>query len=133
LFGLVVSPPCRYLTDVKATKIHEMNTKVKEAGERLQFILEVAELSEEDVALNTALLHWPKKLEPVFDVGARRVDEHKATAERVLKEDLENHEQLLKEYVDFLSSTVKRVVVLHPAHCMTPSFLPSPLQPGGGS
>lgn len=68
-----------------------------------------AELSAEDVKLNTTALKWPDKLEPMFEVTQRRIDEHRNAAEIALRTRIKDFEKQLDAYYqladDFQNNT----------------------------
>lgn len=44
-----------------------MLEEVKESLERLSFIIELVDLTDEDVKMNSSAFLWPKRIDPLFD------------------------------------------------------------------
>ena len=63
-----------------------MQLEIREAGERLKFILDYALLSEEDITLNKETFNWPGKMEPVFEVSQQRMVSRREKAENEVKQ-----------------------------------------------
>lgn len=63
-----------------------LQAKVKEAAERLLFLLDVAFLPEEDIKLNNQTFNWPGRMEPIFEVSQQRLAGRREKAENDVKE-----------------------------------------------
>lgn len=87
-----------FLATVRSETIFKLKDQVEEAKEYMRFLMKYGDLSTEDVKLNTTTLKWPERLEPIFDVTNRRIDEHKASAEIALKKRIGEFERLLDDY-----------------------------------
>lgn len=63
-----------------------MQLEVKEAGERLKFLMDYALLSEDDIKLNSQTFNWPARMEPIFEVAQQRLTTKREVAEEKVKE-----------------------------------------------
>ena len=62
-----------------------MQAEIREAGERLKFLLDYALLSEEDISLNNQTFTWPGKMGPIFEVSQQRLVSRREKAEDEVK------------------------------------------------
>jgi len=63
-----------------------MLMEIKEAGVRLKFLLDYAELPESDLKLNSDTFNWPNKMTPMFDVSQQRLVARREEAEKQIKD-----------------------------------------------
>ena len=63
-----------------------MQTEIREAGERLKFLMEYATLPEEDLKLNSQTFNWPGRMDPIFEVSQQRLASRREKAENQVKE-----------------------------------------------
>lgn len=63
-----------------------MLAEVREAGERLKFLMDYALLHEEDIKLNSQTFNWPARMEPIFEVSNQRLASRRETAEEMVRE-----------------------------------------------
>lgn len=63
-----------------------MLAEVREAGERLKFLMDYAMLSEDDLKLNSQTFNWPARMEPIFEVSQERLGSRREKAENKIKE-----------------------------------------------
>lgn len=66
--------------------IYNMLLEVREAGERLNFLMDYALLHEEDIKLNSHTFNWPARMEPIFDVSQQRLNSRREIVEDKVKE-----------------------------------------------
>ena len=59
---------------------------MKQAAERLFFLLDYALLPEEDIKLNNQTFNWPGRMEPIFEVSQQRLAARREKAENEVKE-----------------------------------------------
>ena len=59
---------------------------MKQAAERLLFLLDFALLPEEDIKLNNQTFNWPGRMEPIFEVSQQRLAARREKAENEIKE-----------------------------------------------
>jgi hypothetical protein len=60
--------------------------EVREAGERLKFLMDYALLNEDDIKLNCQTFNWPGRMEPIFEVSQQRLTSRREMAEEKVKE-----------------------------------------------
>lgn len=63
-----------------------MLMEVREAGERLKFLMDYALLHEEDIKLNSQTFNWPARMEPIFEVCQQRLNSRREAVEEKVKE-----------------------------------------------
>ena len=63
-----------------------MQAEVREAGERLKFLLDYAVFPEEDIKLNSQTFNWPGRMEPIFEVSQQRLGARREKAENETKD-----------------------------------------------
>jgi len=97
-----------FLDNVKNIQIRELDEKIDEAKERLNFMITYSELTKEDYDLNAELYSWPSKIIPIMDEcvsileNAREInkDELNSRREKLITE-LDGYNKQLEEYVTF--------------------------------
>jgi dynein heavy chain len=87
-----------YLQTVKTELIFKLKSEIRTMGERLRFLSTHGALTPEDIALNTMTLKWPERVEPMFEVTQRRVDESRQGTETTLKTRVAEFEKQLEDY-----------------------------------
>ena len=85
-----------FLQTVKAETIYQLKDAIKQMTGRMRFLLDYGVSSPEDVKLNTTTWQWPDRLQPMFEVTQRRIDEHKLAAVNALKHRIEEFERKLE-------------------------------------
>lgn len=63
-----------------------MQMEIREAAERLKFLLDYATLLEEDIKLNSQTFNWPARMEPIFEVSQQRLASRREKSENEVKE-----------------------------------------------
>lgn len=63
-----------------------MLLEVREAGERLKFLMDYALLYEDDIKLNSQTFNWPARMEPIFEVSQQHLTARREIAEEKVKE-----------------------------------------------
>ncbi len=63
-----------------------MQMEMREAGERLKFLLDYTSLPEEDIKLNSQTFNWPSRMEPIFEVSQQRLASRREKAENQLNQ-----------------------------------------------
>ena len=66
--------------------IYELLSEVREAGDRLLFLMDYALLVEEDIKLNSQTFNWPARMEPIFEVCQQRLASKREVVEDKVKE-----------------------------------------------
>ncbi|EGD83038.1 dynein heavy chain 2 [Salpingoeca rosetta] len=87
-----------YLQEAKTDTIFKLKDEIKEAGERIRFLMRYAELTPDDVKVNTTTIKWPAKVDPMFDIAQRRIDERRISAEKEVKLHVVDFEEKLRQY-----------------------------------
>jgi len=89
-----------FLKVTKTETIFALDKLIIVAKENIQFLMQYATLSSEDVKLNTTTVRWPKKLEPLFDITERKVDESRNAGEVALKKKIDDFGKTLDRYME---------------------------------
>jgi dynein heavy chain, axonemal len=87
-----------YMQTAKSETLFKLKSEIREMGERLRFLAGYGAITNEDISLNTATLKWPEKVEPMFEVTQRRVDDTRLTTETALRTRVADFEKKLEEY-----------------------------------
>jgi dynein heavy chain len=61
-----------------------MQQELEEAASRLDFLMDYAFLSDDDVKLNSMTFRWPEKMGPIFELGETRIAGRRDEVERTL-------------------------------------------------
>ena len=75
-----------------------LQTEVRTAAERLQFLLDFVVLPEEDLKLNSQTFKWPARMEPIFEVSQAKLVKKREKVEEELRERKKRFEARLEEY-----------------------------------
>ncbi|KXS11241.1 hypothetical protein M427DRAFT_505508 [Gonapodya prolifera JEL478] len=75
----------KYIETVKGAEIAALRDRIAAAKDRLDFLLQYAFLSEEDIKLNGQTFTWPTRILPIFDLARKRMAQRKAKAQDDLK------------------------------------------------
>ncbi len=62
-----------------------LQAEVRQAGERLTFLLDYAVLPEEDLELNSKTFQWPARIDPIFEVSQHKLVARREVAENEVK------------------------------------------------
>ncbi|CAL8075896.1 unnamed protein product [Calicophoron daubneyi] len=100
-----------YMRDVSNTLVFKLKDEVAEAAERLNFLLDYAFLSADDIKLNSTLFYWPEHILCVFDVTSTRVNMLRETAEEELKNRTASLEQRILSCWDRITMMRRREVI----------------------
>ncbi|XP_021325607.1 dynein axonemal heavy chain 12 isoform X2 [Danio rerio] len=66
-----------YINQVKTKGIEELNNRIMEAQQRMNYLMDVHIFNEEHLDLNTTVLLWPQNINPIFDQSDEVMDEAK--------------------------------------------------------
>lgn len=83
-----------------------LQAKIKQAAERLLFLLDYALLPEEDIKLNNQTFNWPGRMEPIFEVSQQRLAARREKAENEVKE--RSVSMKLEEKLPFLPNSAQK-------------------------
>ncbi|KAJ3342024.1 Dynein heavy chain 7, axonemal [Gonapodya sp. JEL0774] len=87
----------KYIESVKTTEIAALYSRIASAKERLDFLLQYAFFSEEDIKLNGQTFTWPTRILPIFDLARKRMAQRKAKAQDDLKGKVDAAVQAMEE------------------------------------
>ncbi|XP_015148872.2 dynein axonemal heavy chain 12 isoform X4 [Gallus gallus] len=73
-----------YIKEVKAKGIQDLSLRIKECSWQMEYFLDIYLFSPEDIALNAAVLLWPKKINPIFDEHDDLIEKSKRKGEQEL-------------------------------------------------
>ncbi|XP_039627270.1 dynein heavy chain 12, axonemal [Polypterus senegalus] len=73
-----------YVDRVKRVDIRELNGRITESHRRLNYLVDVHLFSQEDLKLNSTVLLWPEKINPIFDRNEEVIQEAKRKGESEL-------------------------------------------------
>ena len=75
--------------------MYRLQAEVRTAAERLQLLLDIVVLSEEDLKLNSQTFKWPARMEPIFEVSQTRLVKKREKVEQELRDRRERFEARL--------------------------------------
>ena len=78
--------------------VFRLQAEVRTAADRLRALLDIADLSEEDLKLNSQTFKWPARMEPIFEVSQTRLVKRREKAEQELRARKERFEARLEGY-----------------------------------
>ncbi|XP_065826535.1 dynein axonemal heavy chain 3-like isoform X2 [Oscarella lobularis] len=87
-----------FVEEASSVTANQMLQEVKEAAERLGFLMDYAFLSDEDIRLNSTTFTWPKRMGPIFEVSQMRLDSQRGKAETELKRRKDDFVATLEDY-----------------------------------
>ncbi|KAG5443966.1 Dynein heavy chain 3, axonemal [Clonorchis sinensis] len=97
-----------YMREVNNTMVFKLKEEVADAAERLNFLLDYAFLSQDDIKLNSTLFYWPEHILSVLDVTTTRVNMLRENAEEDLKHRTAALEQRILNCWDRITAMRKR-------------------------
>ncbi|ELU12017.1 hypothetical protein CAPTEDRAFT_196412 [Capitella teleta] len=75
-----------FVENARTMGMIRLNEKISESHTRMQYLLDVYLFSKGDLELNSQVLTWPKRINPVFDQNEELVESSKQTGEKLLTE-----------------------------------------------
>ncbi|KAI8843135.1 hypothetical protein BC829DRAFT_296941 [Chytridium lagenaria] len=75
----------KYVDNAKAKDILVLKEEINKGKKRLDFLLQYAFLSDEDIKLNGVTFTWPSRILPIFELSKKRMLQKKAKAQEDLK------------------------------------------------
>ncbi|KAM4632527.1 dynein axonemal heavy chain 3 [Discoglossus pictus] len=103
------------LTDFLRTSsdvtVYKLKDEIAEAGSRLAFLLDYANLHYDDLKLNSTVFHWPEQIETVFEVNSNRLLARRDQAEEDLRKRRTEFGKLLEDYNKEIEAFKKREVM----------------------
>ncbi|WAQ96862.1 DYH3-like protein [Mya arenaria] len=91
-----------YLKQSQDVTVYKLKDEIEDAGNRLMFLLDYAELPYEDIKLNSQVFHWPENIKAVFELSQNRILSKREHIEEELR-------QRTKAYEDRLGDMMKEV------------------------
>ncbi|KAJ3238670.1 Dynein heavy chain 3, axonemal [Chytriomyces hyalinus] len=86
----------KYVENARSKDVMLLRDEIAKGKKRLDFLLQYAFLSEEDIKLNGVTFTWPTRIVPVFDLSKKRMIQKKVKAQ----EDLKAKTQATNESID---------------------------------
>ena len=93
----------KYVDNAKVKDIVNMKDEIIKGKKRLDFLLQYAFLSEEDIKLNGVTFTWPTRILPIFDLSKKRMLQKKSKAQDDLKIKITQTNDELNECFDQVS------------------------------
>uniref|UniRef100_A0A8C6FPB3 Dynein axonemal heavy chain 12 n=1 Tax=Moschus moschiferus TaxID=68415 RepID=A0A8C6FPB3_MOSMO len=97
-----------YVEKARTVGIQELVSRIKESKRRMSYFLDVFLFPPEDLALNSAVLMWPWKINPVFDENDELIEnaKHRKENELIAKREklileLEKESRRMEEFAEF--------------------------------
>ncbi|KAH8862796.1 Dynein heavy chain 3, axonemal [Schistosoma japonicum] len=100
-----------YLRDVGNTLVFKLKEEVAEAAERLNFLLDYALLSFDDIKLNSTLFNWPEQILTIIDNTNTRLTALRENAEEDLKQRVKDLEKRILNSWDRVNLMRRREVI----------------------
>ncbi|NXW28891.1 DYH3 protein, partial [Phaetusa simplex] len=100
-----------YLKKSSQVTVRKLRQEVTEAAHRLEFLMDYADLSCDDINLNSRVFHWPDQIELVFENSRHQLYNRRNHAEMVLLERCSQFEETLEDYNREVESYKKRDVM----------------------
>eukprot|EP00800_Vazella_pourtalesii_P023369 TRINITY_DN943_c0_g2_i3.p1 TRINITY_DN943_c0_g2~~TRINITY_DN943_c0_g2_i3.p1 ORF type:complete len:488 (-),score=135.61 TRINITY_DN943_c0_g2_i3:651-2114(-) len=85
----------KFVEEAQSITITGLLEEVKESLERLSFIIELVDLTDEDVKMNSSAFLWPKRIDPLFDEARLKLLTNQEKAVAKVNEMKENLEKVL--------------------------------------
>ncbi|KAI9206289.1 dynein heavy chain and region D6 of dynein motor-domain-containing protein [Polychytrium aggregatum] len=79
----------QYIETAKSKDVLALKDEISKGKKRLDFLLNYAFLSEEDIKLNGVTFTWPSRIMPIFDLSKKRLMQKKTKAQEDLKVKIE--------------------------------------------
>uniref|UniRef100_A0A8C3YTD1 Dynein axonemal heavy chain 12 n=1 Tax=Catagonus wagneri TaxID=51154 RepID=A0A8C3YTD1_9CETA len=97
-----------YVEKARTVRIHELVLRIQESKCRMSYFLDIFLFPPEDLALNSAVLMWPWKINPIFDENDELIEnaKHKKENELIAKREklileLEKESRRMEEFAEF--------------------------------
>ncbi|CAH8647966.1 unnamed protein product [Schistosoma rodhaini] len=112
-----------YLREVSNTLVFKLKEEIAEAAERLNFLLDYALLSYDDIKLNATLFNWPEQINTIIDNTNIRLTTLRENSEEDLKERIKDLEKRLSNSWDRINLMRRREVISHDEMLKSQSIL----------
>ncbi|XP_062507706.1 dynein axonemal heavy chain 3-like [Corticium candelabrum] len=97
-----------YVTEATEVTVVKMQKEIEEAATRLDFLMDYAFLSDEDLKMNSITFTWPERIGPVFEVSSKRIATRREEAEKSVIQKKDNFVACLEGYSDQIDSFKSR-------------------------
>ncbi|XP_041084991.1 dynein heavy chain 3, axonemal-like [Polyodon spathula] len=87
-----------YFKVASEVTVHKLKDEIYEAANRLEFLMEYATLSYEDVKLNSNVFYWPDQIQAVFELNRSRLAIRREHAEESLLKKISEFDKKLVVY-----------------------------------
>ncbi|NXN95540.1 DYH3 protein, partial [Rhinopomastus cyanomelas] len=87
-----------YIKKSSELTVSELGKEVAEASRRLEFLMDYADLSYDDISLNSRVFHWPGQIQRILEHSIDQLSERRRHAEKVLLERCSQFEETLEGY-----------------------------------
>jgi dynein heavy chain len=88
----------QFLLKSRDETVYKLKLEVGQAAERVLFLFNYVEFTEDDLKLNSQTFNWPSRMDPIFEVSQKRLATRREKSENDLKEKIKQFEELLNEY-----------------------------------
>ncbi|KAJ3049383.1 Dynein heavy chain 7, axonemal [Rhizophlyctis rosea] len=89
-----------YIENARTKDVVALRDEINRGKKRLDFLLQYAFLSEEDIKLNGVTFTWPGRITPIFELSKKRMLQKKQKAQEDLKGKIEKTGEELDELFD---------------------------------
>ncbi|KAJ3092439.1 Dynein heavy chain 3, axonemal [Quaeritorhiza haematococci] len=93
----------KYVENAKAKDVVALKEEINRGKQRLDFLLNYAFMSEEDIKLNGVTFTWPSRILPIFELSKKRTQQKKAKAQEDLKLKINSANEELNDCFDQVS------------------------------
>ncbi|KAG8145621.1 hypothetical protein E2320_012135 [Naja naja] len=100
-----------YLKKSSEVTVFKLRREIREAIYRLEFLMDYADLPNEDIRLNSTVLHWPDGIEDIFDTSRNQLMNRREQVEIALIKRCSEFEALLEGYNKEVESFRKKDVM----------------------
>ncbi|KAM9012434.1 dynein axonemal heavy chain 3 [Ara ararauna] len=97
-----------YLKKSSEVTVVKLRREVAEAAHRMEFLMDYAFLSDDDIHLNSTIFHWPSQIEMIFDNSRYELSNKRKHIEKALLERCSQFEETLEGYNREVESFKKR-------------------------
>ncbi|XP_042293782.1 dynein axonemal heavy chain 3 [Sceloporus undulatus] len=100
-----------YLKKSSDVTVFKLRREIREAIYRLEFLMDYADLPDDDIKLNSTVLHWPDEIEIIFDASRNQLMNRRDHAELALVKRCSEFEAILEGYNKEVESFRKKDVM----------------------
>ncbi|RKP18523.1 hypothetical protein ROZALSC1DRAFT_29805 [Rozella allomycis CSF55] len=91
-----------YLDKNSADETTGLKEEIYRGIKRINFLLNYAQLTEEDIKLNSVTMTWPERIGPIFDLSKKRLVQKKTKAQEEVKIKSQNLEAEVESLLDIV-------------------------------